>query len=89
MRWVVAYDVSGNLARERVASRLLRDGLRLQRSVFEVQTVIPETVIKDVAEHMDLNNDVVQFFRQCRACEDAGLGLGQFGPTLQERWWIA
>lgn len=89
MRWVVAYDVSGNLARERVASRLLRDGLRLQRSVFEVQTVIPGTVIKDVAEHMDLNSDVVQFFRQCRACEDASLGLGQFGPTLQERWWIA
>lgn len=89
MRWVVAYDVSGNLPRERVASRLLRDGLRLQRSVFQVQTVAPQVLIEDVAKHMDLNNDVVQLFRQCRACEEASLGLGQFGPTLQQRWWIA
>jgi CRISPR-associated endonuclease Cas2 len=89
MRWVVAYDVSGNLPRERVAARLLRDGLRLQRSVFQVQSVQPEVLIDEISAHMDLNLDVVQMFRQCRACEGASLGLGQFGPSLQERWWVA
>ena len=86
MRWVVAYDVSGNLPRERVAARLLRDGLRLQRSVFQVQSVRPEVLIDEISAHMDLHLDVVQMFRQCGACEGASLGLGQFGPSLQERW---
>jgi CRISPR-associated endonuclease Cas2 len=89
MRWVVAYDVGGNLPRERVAARLLRDGLRLQRSVFQVQSLRPQVLIEELGGHMDLNLDVVQMFRQCRACEDASIGIGQFGPSLQERWWVA
>lgn len=89
MRWVVAYDVGGNLPRERVAARLLRDGLRLQRSVFQVQSLRPQALIEELGGHLDLNLDVVQMFRQCRACEDASIGIGQFGPSLQERWWVA
>ena len=46
-------------------------------------------LLEELEEHLDLNLDVVQMFRQCRACEDASVGIGQFGPSLQERWRVA
>jgi CRISPR-associated endonuclease Cas2 len=89
MRWMVAYDVSGNVPRERVAARLLTGGLRLQRSVFQVETSDPERLLDEVSSHLDLDRDVIQLFRQCRKCEQNVLSAGQYGPALQERWWVA
>jgi CRISPR-associated endonuclease Cas2 len=89
MRWIVAYDVSGNLPRERVAVHLQRSGVRLQRSVFQVESVTSKTLLSELAEHLDLNVDVVQMFRQCRSCEQESASIGQYGPVLQERWWVA
>lgn len=89
MRWIVAYDVAGNTARERVAAHLQRSGLRLQRSVFQVEAVSTDRLLAELVPHLDLNSDVVQMFRQCRSCEQTQAAVGQYGPTLQERWWIA
>lgn len=89
MRYVVAYDISDDLDRERTAARLLSHGVRLQRSVFEVETRQLGALLDDVGGMVNLDRDVVQAFRQCKACEDASRGIGQTGPSLQLRWWIA
>lgn len=42
MHWIVAYDVSENRRRNRVARQLERAGIRIQKSVFLVQLPRPE-----------------------------------------------
>ena len=89
MRYIVAYDISDNLDRERTAARLLGNGVRIQRSVFEIETRDVGTLLEGIGDLVDLDRDVVQAFRQCKACRDASLGIGQTGPSLQLRWWVA
>lgn len=87
-QWLATRDDADPTERGR-GSDEMDDGLRLQRSVFQVQSLRPQVLIEELGGHMDLNRDVLQMFRQCRACEDASIGIGQFGPSLQERWWVA
>jgi CRISPR-associated endonuclease Cas2 len=89
MRWVAAYDVSRDLDRQRVAATLLASGVRLQRSVFEVATAEPTQLLAAVEGHLNLDRDVFQLFRQCRSCSGESHAVGQTGPRLRERFWIA
>lgn len=89
MRFIVAYDISDNLDRERTAARLLGTGVRIQRSVFEVETTDVTALLDGIGELVDLDVDVVQAFRQCKSCRQASIGIGQVGPSLQLRWWVA
>lgn len=89
MRWIIAYDVTRDLDRERVAARLSQHGLRLQQSVFQVEHDDAEALVGGLAGLIDLDRDTVQAFRQCEACEQRQHGIGQTGPSLRERWWVA
>jgi CRISPR-associated endonuclease Cas2 len=89
LRYIVAYDISDDLDRERVAARLLSHGVRLQRSVFEIDTSDIDALLDELGLFIDLNRDVVQAFRQCQPCLKLTRGLGQTGATLRRRWWVA
>lgn len=88
-RWLVAYDMSRDLDRERVAAHLLQRGIRKQRSVFEVDVEEVGAMLADLGDLIDLDRDVVEAFRQCRACSREARGIGQTGPSLRLRWWVA
>ena len=89
MEWIVAYDISGNLDRERVAARLLSVGVRLQRSVYQVEVDDVGGLLADLSAMIDLGQDVIQAFRQCRSCEPAAVAEGQTGPSMRQHWWVA
>ena len=87
--WIVAYDISRDRDRARVAARLLGQGVRLQRSVFEVAAPAAEVLLNDLTELIRPDLDVIQAFRQCESCASAQVGVGQTSPTLRTAWWIA
>lgn len=87
--WLVAYDISSDRQRAQVAARLLSVGVRLQRSVFQVITDEPETLLEELSELIDVNVDVIQAFRQCGPCADAELGVGQLAASMRTAWWVA
>ena len=89
MEWIVAYDISGNLDRERVAARLLSVGVRIQRSVYQVDVDDVDGLLADLSAMIDLDQDVLQAFRQCRPCGQAAVAEGQTGPSMQRHWWVA
>jgi CRISPR-associated protein Cas2 len=87
--WIVAYDVSRDRDRERVATRLLTRGVRLQRSVYEVTASDARPLLAELAGLVRVEHDVIQAFRQCGACAGALVSVGPCGPTMRQRWWVA
>lgn len=87
--WIVAYDISRDRDRERVAATLLGSGVRLQRSVFEVSTDDAQQLLEDCSKLIRVEIDVIQAFRQCQACADLLIGVGQTSPSMREAWWVA
>lgn len=87
--WIVAYDISRDRDRERVAALLLSSGVRLQRSVFEVDTDEATQLLDECAKLIRVEIDVIQAFRQCQACADSLIGVGQTSPSMREAWWVA
>ena len=88
-RWIVAYDVSRDRDRTRTAARLLGQGVRLQRSVFEVLVDDPTSLLDELAGLIRPDLDVVQAFRQCETCGAQQLGAGQVSASMREHWWLA
>jgi len=86
---VIAYDVSEDRRRSRLAAVLQAYGDRIQRSVF-LATIDMDTLqeITDRArEIVNLDVDSVYFFRQCGTCWD-GIGiLGQATAAPPEYYW--
>ena len=87
--WIVAYDISRDRDREQAAARLLARGVRLQRSVFQVVTSDATSLLEELSDLIDVNNDVVQAFRQCESCANEELGHGQRVPGMRTAWWVA
>ncbi len=86
---VIAYDVSEDRRRSRLAAVLQAHGDRIQRSVF-LATIDHETLqeIRDRARGIvDLDVDSVYFFRQCGTCWDAVGILGQATVAEPEYYW--
>lgn len=86
----IAYDVSSNQARARIAAQLLRVGTRVQRSVFEC-VVTPETLevlVSTLRKVIDLRTDTLHVFPACRPCHEQVLRIGQAPPTLSVRYWV-
>jgi len=87
---VVAYDVSNDDARARLAALLSRCGVRLQRSVFAVR-LNPDDLdrlVEDMRGLIDENHDVLHLFRQCATCDEAAVEIGQAPPDLHVDCWI-
>jgi CRISPR-associated protein Cas2 len=83
LTYVIAYDISEDRCRARVAATLQAYGDRIQRSVFVV--AVEETVLKEiiarVEQIIDPGSDSVYVFRQCSVCWE---GVGVHGQATVE-----
>ncbi len=86
----MAYDVTSNQRRARLAALLATWGDRIQRSVFECQLSADDfqELESRIAATIEPNRDVVQFFRQCAACVDDRVGVGQVHEPSDDPYWI-
>jgi CRISPR-associated protein Cas2 len=89
MTVVVAYDISEDRRRARVAATLQQCGDRVQRSVF-VATLDGEQVTDLLAQVTDMINtttDSVYAFRQCAACWETVGVVGQATVEDEPYYW--
>jgi len=84
MYFVVCYDISNNRRRHRLEKALLKFGQRVQESVFETDLNEKEYIEMQeaVARVINMEEDNVRFYRQCKSCKSAidVMGVGTF-PT--------
>lgn len=70
MLFVIAYDVTSDDRRERLARVLLGYGMRVQRSVFEVNlepTELPR-MLERLRPLLDVDRDALRCYRLCGQC---------------------
>jgi CRISPR-associated protein Cas2 len=89
-RLIVAYDVSDDDNRARLAALLSTIGVRIQRSVFavDVREDELEALQKRIATLLDETSDRVEGFRRCEDCEETSFRIGAVPPPIDARWWI-
>lgn len=90
MRYVIAYDVSDDGDRARIAALLAAWGDRIQRSVFECTLASDEldALQAAIGRLVDVHRDSVHFVPVCAACDGARRLLGQ-AVRPEEAWcWI-
>jgi CRISPR-associated protein Cas2 len=86
---VVAYDISEDRRRARVAAALQQWGDRVQRSVFVCVLAHEQLaeLTRRVEEIIEVDTDSVYVFRQCGACwGDVGV-LGQASVEDEPYFW--
>lgn len=88
---VVAYDVSGDDVRAKLAAMLSKLGVRLQRSVFFCS--FPDAdrfddAVQTLRAMIDVDRDVLHLFRQCSPCGDERIEIGQARPMIDTPYWI-
>jgi CRISPR-associated protein Cas2 len=89
LTYVIAYDISDDHRRARVAAILQSYGDRIQRSVF-LATIDNGTLNEArqrIAEIISPGTDSVYVFRQCAACWDAVGIHGQATVTDEPLCW--
>lgn len=71
MRTVVAYDISCDRSRKRVAGLLIGVLNRVQYSVFEGEVPQPllKSVIQNALQYLDGETDSLRVYRLCAFCE--------------------
>ena len=87
---IVAYDVSSNESRARLAAWCGRHGVRRQKSVFEC--TVPEADLDVFVQRceslVDVDRDVVEIFVECVHCHARRVSIGQVGVDLGANYWI-
>ena len=85
MRYVIAYDVSDDRRRARVARFLEGWGRRVQKSLFECDLDRDEleAVIRRLNELLDLREDRCHLYRLCGECVPFRRALGN---DLEPEW---
>lgn len=86
---VIAYDISDDARRARVAAILQAHGDRVQRSVF-VCTLEADTLhdlCDRLSQTINPRTDSLHVFRQCSACRDAVVVYGQATVTHDPLYW--
>jgi CRISPR-associated protein Cas2 len=86
---VVAYDISEDKRRSRVAAVLQAYGDRIQRSVFvaTLDTQRLQEVRQRIGEIINPTTDSVYVFRQCAACWEAVGVHGQATVEDEPLYW--
>jgi CRISPR-associated protein Cas2 len=87
MKWVIAYDISDDGLRTRVAERLGTIGWRVQESVFECtfdSEALPEVI--EVLRRMlgGAESANIRIYRICRDCLEVAVGIGPVRGTPDE-----
>ncbi len=80
MRTVIAFDVVDDRRRARLAKALLSFAHRVQKSVFEADSLVESVFLRmrsRAERHLDHDTDRIRYYRLCAACagriESAGL----------------
>jgi CRISPR-associated protein Cas2 len=86
---VIAYDISDDHRRARVAAILQTYGDRIQRSVFiaTIEPAILNEARDRISQIINPATDSVYVFRQCAACWQAGGIHGQATVTDKPLYW--
>ncbi len=87
MRHLIAYDISDDSRRIRLARLLLDYGPRVQKSVFEAElsgTALKE-LIQTAAKYVDEEDgDSLRFYPLCANCSERVTVIGATSPPLEE-----
>jgi CRISPR-associated protein Cas2 len=86
---IIAYDISDDRRRARVAAILQAYGDRIQRSVFvaTIDTGQLNEARERISQIIDPGTDSVYVFRQCAACWEAVGIYGQATVAGQALYW--
>ncbi len=93
MNLLVAYDISDDACRLRISSTLSRHGLRVQRSVFDLETRLDIDRFRELIEGAQRGSgapyDSVLIQPLCDRCQSNRLVIGHdAGSALAEPFWI-
>ncbi len=86
---VVAYDVTNDARRSRLAALLQQYGDRIQRSVFilTLPTADLAALETEMRALVRLTEDSVYVLRQCGTCWEARVCIGQAHPPEPGLYW--
>lgn len=71
LRYVVVYDIENDKSRKEVSDILEAYGIRVQRSVFEIECKNKkelERLKKELLKNIDKRNDSIRFYFMCENC---------------------
>jgi CRISPR-associated protein Cas2 len=90
MRYVVAYDISSNDRRRRIADLLLGWGDRVQYSVFEIDVSARELeeVLRVVEPFVHAPVDRLRVWRLCASCQRATHAVGGGDIADPDLAWV-
>ncbi len=87
---VLAYDISSNNSRAKVAAMISVWGDRIQRSVY--QCMLDEKALDELLARIDQvvdhNSDAVHVFVQCSDCTGLARVVGQASIPSPDPYWI-
>jgi CRISPR-associated protein Cas2 len=90
MTVIIAYDISSDTSRARMAATLQQWGNRVQRSVFVC--VLEPDGLREILDRLgaiiDPDTDSVYAFRQCATCWDSVHVLGQATVEDEPPFWV-
>jgi CRISPR-associated protein Cas2 len=89
MHYIIAYDVTDDGKRTKLANLLLGYGERVQKSVFEADLEPSEVqeILKLAANYIS-GTDNLRLYPQCRACASRGSSIGILPTGLADDFWI-
>ncbi len=90
MNLLVAYDIADPKRLQRIAKIMKDYGLRVQRSIFEVEATpaLFAELRRRTETAMDPAEDGVKYFPACGPCGEVWFNLGAGGPGLDEGEWV-
>ena len=90
MRSVLAYDISDDRCRYRVAILLEQHGVKIQRSVYDLVVDDREVdgLMATLTGLIDFNRDVVHLLPECATCFERRQAYGQVHNPLDDAVWI-
>jgi CRISPR-associated protein Cas2 len=90
MRYIVAYDVSDDDRRARLAAVCAAYGDRIQRSVFEC-TLDPlelDEMVQRASLHVAAETDSLHIVPVCATCHQKRIVIGQAEIPPEVPWWV-
>jgi len=87
---VLAYDISNNNSRSRVAAMVSIWGDRVQRSVYHITLSESDLdgLLHRIEQLIDVHHDAVNVYLQCRSCHGKARHVGQAVIPSPEPYWI-
>lgn len=87
---ILAYDISDNNARARVAAAVSTWGDRIQRSVYQLTLADDDLdeLLQRIEQLINVNRDAVNVYVQCSTCDGKARHVGQAVLPTPEPYWI-